>query len=343
MPAIGRIDGAPTVIGAHHPAWSEIGAPPEPGVSVIVPVFNSQDTLEDLVSRVSAVLGESGRRFEILLVNDGSADKSWEQIVEISRTNMAVRGIDLRRNYGQHNATLCGLRHARYTISITMDDDLQHPPSEIPKLLEQIDRGWDVVYGRAGQRFHSNIRDRMSTVTKAFVGRATGLRRVVEQSPFRAVRTEIRTAFDGYMGPDLLLDVLLGWGTERFCSVAVAHHARSRGRSHYTLKRLFDMGLLALTAYSTAPLRLASWIGLAMTVFGLGVLLYVILLRVFFGSIPGFPFLASLISIFGGAQLFTLGLFGEYLTRIFNRALGRPTYAIRMTTQGNSLDKTPCG
>jgi undecaprenyl-phosphate 4-deoxy-4-formamido-L-arabinose transferase len=138
-------------------------------------------------------------------------------------------------------------------------------------------------------------------------------------------------AFADYMGPDLLLDVLLGWGTTRFCAVDVVHAPRKRGKSNYTATRLFEMGLLALTAYSTKPLRFASWVGFALTGFGVSVLTYVVVLAVFFGSVPGFPFLASLISIFSGAQLFALGLFGEYLTRVFNRALGRPTYVIRET------------
>jgi undecaprenyl-phosphate 4-deoxy-4-formamido-L-arabinose transferase len=148
---------------------------------------------------------------------------------------------------------------------------------------------------------------------------------------FRAVRTGVRVAFADYMGPDLLLDVLLGWGTTRFCAVDVVHAPRKRGKSNYTATRLFEMGLLALTAYSTKPLRFASWVGFDLTGFGVSVLTYVVILAVFFGSVPGFPFLASLISIFSGAQLFALGLFGEYLTRIFNRALGRPTYVIRET------------
>jgi undecaprenyl-phosphate 4-deoxy-4-formamido-L-arabinose transferase len=151
----------------------------------------------------------------------------------------------------------------------------------------------------------------------------------MEQSPFRALKTRLRVAFDDYMGPDLLLDVLLGWATTRFGKVLVEHKPRRKGQTSYTIRRLFEMGVLALTAYSTGPLRFASWIGFGLTAFGASVLLYAIVLAVFYGSVPGFPFLASLISIFSGAQLFALGLFGEYLTRIFNRALGRPTYVVK--------------
>ncbi len=303
------------------------------GISVIVPVYNSQSTLTDLVEELSEVLVEIGKDFEIVLVNDGSADGSWERIKCLAEDNSRVLGINLSRNYGQHNATLCGLRVARFGISVTMDDDLQHPPGEIPRLLSHLGEGCDVIYGRPLRKRHSWMRNLLTRLTKSVVGRATGLRRVMEQSPFRALKTRLRFAFDDYQGPDVLLDVLLGWGTTKFCSVPVEHHPRRHGRSTYTAARLLDMGILVLTAYSTAPLRFASWVGFSLTAFGVAVLTYVVILAVFFGSVPGFPFLASLISIFSGAQLFALGLFGEYLTRIFNRALGRPTYVVKETAE----------
>jgi undecaprenyl-phosphate 4-deoxy-4-formamido-L-arabinose transferase len=300
----------------------------------VVPVFNSEAIVPELITEVSNVLEQHGVEFEILLVNDGSDDESWEVISESARRHPQVKGINLSRNYGQHNATLCGLRAASFDISVTMDDDLQHAPAEIPKLLEKIDQGWDVVYGRAKQLKHTRMRSVLTTLTKGVVGRATGLGRVIEQSPFRAIRTELRAAFAEYCGPDVLVDVLLGWGTTRFCSVFVTHRPRRRGKSNYSKKRLFNMGLLVLTGYSTAPLRFASWVGFGLTAFGIVVLCYVVALALFFGSVPGFPFLASLISIFSGAQLFALGLFGEYLTRVFNRSLGRPTYVIKEESGG---------
>ncbi len=300
------------------------------GVSIVVPVFNSSETLSELVGEVSQSMRPLGRDFEILLVDDGSADGGWERIRELVAENPVVRGLCLSRNFGQHNATLCGVREASFDVCITLDDDLQHPPKEIPTLLSKLDEGWDVVYGRAKKPQHSWLRDRIAALTKSIVGTATGLGRVRQQSPFRAFKTELRVAFAAYMGPDVLLDILLGWATTRFTSVEVEHRPLGAGRkSRYTVKSLFDMGILALTAYSTRPLRIASWLGFALTVFGVLVFAYVVVLAVFFGSVPGFPFLASLISIFSGTQLFTLGLFGEYLTRIFNRALGIPTYVVR--------------
>jgi len=300
------------------------------GVSVVVPVYNSAETLAALVAALSETLTEMGRAFEILLVDDGSSDDGWDRICDLVATNRGVRGVQLSRNFGQHNATLCGVRLARFDVCVTLDDDLQHPPREIPKLLGKIDEGWDVVYGRAKKPQHHWLRDRIAALTKSTIGVTSGLTRVAAQSPFRAFRTELRVAFSAYMGPDVLLDILLGWATTSFSSVRVDHQPRADGRrSRYTARRLFDMGILGLTAYSTRPLRFASWLGFSLTIFGMVILAYVIVLALFVGSVPGFPFLASLISIFSGTQLFVLGLFGEYLSRTFNRALGRPTYVIR--------------
>ncbi len=309
-------------------------APAEPlerGLSVVVPVYNSAKIVPELVSSLCSVLPTCDRPFEIILVNDASSDDSWEQIAAQCRAfSDVVRGVNLSRNFGQHNATLCGIRLARFDVTITMDDDFQHPPEEIPKLLRRLDRGdADVVYGVPAVRRHSRMRNFLTRLTKQTAARLTGLERVETQSPFRAFYTQLRDAFAGYMGPDVLLDVLLGWGTSRFATVPVEHAARRHGRSNYNAARLFNMAILTLTAYSTVPLRLASWIGLTLTVFGVAVFGYVVAIRVLFGSVPGFPFLASLIAIFGGAQLFALGLFGEYLTRVFNHALGRPTYVIK--------------
>jgi len=301
----------------------------EPGVSVVVPVYNSEESVGVLVSEVIDVLSRRGGDFEIVLVNDGSVDDSWGRIVQLSEGSDRIHGINLGRNFGQHNATLCGIRHAMYNVSITMDDDLQHPPHEIPTLLDHLSEDWDVVYGVPKKRRHSIVRNSLTWMTKSLVGKTTGLRRVLAQSPFRAFRTRLRMAFADYAGPDILMDVLLSWGTTSFLAVPVDHHSRLHGKTTYSLNKLFDMGVLVLTGYSTAPLRFASWVGFGLTAFGIGVLTYVVILALFFGSVPGFPFLASLISIFSGAQLFALGLFGEYLTRIFNRALGRPTYVIK--------------
>jgi len=304
-----------------------------PTLSVLVPVYRSEGTLPGLVTRLMAVLEPLDTEFEILLINDGSPDRSWDLILELGRSNPHVRGINLMRNFGQHNALLCGLRAARYDLSITLDADLQNPPEEIPKLLAKLAEGYDVVYGTPRQQQQGLFRNISSWVLRGVVQSIMGVRIAAQISAFRACRTQLRDAFTTFQGPFVMLDVLLTWGTTRFAAVPVQHDSRPVGKSSYSLRKLFRHGFNVLTGFSTLPLKLASWIGFFFTLFGLGVLIYVVGRYLILGySFPGFPFLASIIAIFSGAQLFALGIIGEYLARIHFRLMEKPTYVIRDKT-----------
>lgn len=297
-------------------------------ISVVVPVYNSQDTLGALIDRLKATLGPITSAYEVVLVNDGSRDRSWERVEALAASHPEVRGINLMRNYGQHNALLCGIRAARFEIIVTMDDDLQHPPEEIPLLLDKLDEGYDVVYGTPKELPHILWRNLMSRFTKRAMAIAMGIRNIQDISAFRCFRTHLRNAFSSYQSPNLLLDVLLSWGTTKFGAVTVNHQPRLVGKSNYNFIKLFNQALLILTGFSTAPLRVASLVGFTFTFFGLLVLVYVIGRFAIEGSVPGFTFLASVITIFAGAQLFAVGIIGEYLARIFNRSVERPTYVV---------------
>jgi undecaprenyl-phosphate 4-deoxy-4-formamido-L-arabinose transferase len=297
-------------------------------ISVIVPVYRSEQTLAELVRRLAAVLTPICPQFEILLVNDGSPDGSWEQIQRLSREYPQVRGFNLMRNFGQHNALLCGIRQARYELCITMDDDLQHPPEQIPRLLEKLAEGYDVVYGIPRRLPHSWWRNLFSLVLKRILAALMGIPRLRDLSAFRAFRTHLRVAFQDYRNANVIIDPLLAWGTSKFATTPVDEKPRPVGSSNYNFARLIHVGMLVMTGFSTTPLRLASWTGFVFTLFGIGVFLYVLGVYFFLGSIPGFPFLASIISLFSGMQLFALGLIGEYLARVFDRSLDRPPYVI---------------
>jgi undecaprenyl-phosphate 4-deoxy-4-formamido-L-arabinose transferase len=245
-----------------------------------------------------------------------------------------ITGIDLMRNYGQHNALLCGIRAAKHAVIITMDDDLQHPPAEIPKLLAALERGYDVVYGTPAQEQHGLLRDLASQVTKLALQSAMGVQIARKVSAFRAFRTEVRRAFQHYNSPYVSIDVLLTWGTTRFTAVTVEHAPRRFGRSNYTLRKLIVHTFNMLTGFSALPLQLASLLGFAFTGFGALIFLYVIVRYLAEGgSVPGFPFLASIIAIFSGVQLFTLGIIGEYLARMHFRSMERPSSVVRQVVQ----------
>jgi glycosyltransferase involved in cell wall biosynthesis len=301
-----------------------------PTISVIVPVYNSQDTLAELVSRLRVVLDEVATAWEIVLVNDCSRDASWPVIERLAADEARVQGINLMRNYGQHNALLCGIRAARYDVIVTLDDDLQNPPEEVPKLLAKLGEGYDVVYGPPLHQQHGFLRDLASEVTKMALQSAMGASVARQVSAFRVFRTAVRAAFADYRSPFVSIDVLLTWGTTRFAAVPVRQDPRRVGQSNYTMRRLTVHALNMMTGFSTLPLQLASLTGFAFTVFGVGVLLYVLARYVINGgSVPGFPFLASVIAIFSGAQLFALGIIGEYLARMHFRTMERPTYTVR--------------
>jgi glycosyltransferase involved in cell wall biosynthesis len=310
-------------------------------ISIVVPVFNSEASLEELVARLGHVLPQLCQDFEVILINDGSRDNSWGKILEISNRFPRVKGINLMRNYGQHNALLCGIREARCGIVVTMDDDLQHPPEQIPILIKKLSEGFDLVYGYPQKLPHSFWRNIFSRITKRVLALIMGIKTVREISAFRAFRTDLRVAFNRYNGPGVIIDALLSWGTTKIVSVLIEENPRQHGSSNYTFFKLASQGLLVLTGFSTIPLRFASWLGFFVTLVGLLVFVYVLTIYFTAGSIPGFPFLASIISFFSGAQLFTLGIFGEYLARIFDNSMERPTYVIQSWIEnGTIIEKT---
>jgi len=307
------------------------------GISVVVPVYNSQETLKDLVNRLESVLGSCDGTFEVILINDGSNDNSWQVIEELADGHKFVKGLNLMRNYGQHNALLAGIRAARYATIVTIDDDLQHPPEEIPKLLEGLNKRYDVVYGTPQAVQHGLCRRLSSQITRMALKSVMGVEIARKVSAFRAFRTQIREGFARYDGPFVSIDVLLGWSTKKFVSVSVRHELRSTGESNYTFLKLVSHALDMITGFSTLPLRLASFMGFLFSLFGFGLLIYVVTGYLIRGSIPGFPFLASIIAMFAGAQLFALGVIGEYIARIHFRTMRRPSYSIRSTAGKNGI------
>lgn len=302
-------------------------------LSIVCPVYRSATTLGELHRRLTEVLTSIGEEYEILLVEDCGGDNSWEVIEDLARSDPHVQGIKLSRNFGQHNALLCGIRAARGETIITLDDDLQNPPEEIPILLAKLEERFDVVYGTPVKEQHGLLRDAASRITKLALQSAMGAETARKVSAFRAFRASVREAFSSYRSAAVNIDVLLAWGTTRFTAVAVRHDPREYGESNYTLGKLIQHAINMMTGFSTVPLQMASIMGFIFALFGFAVLIYV-LGRYFVegGSIPGFPFLASIIAIFSGVQLFALGIFGEYLARMHFRSMERPTYAIRQHT-----------
>jgi undecaprenyl-phosphate 4-deoxy-4-formamido-L-arabinose transferase len=304
-----------------------------PGLSVIVPVYNSAEILPQLAGRLELVLTHLGDRFELILVNDGSRDRSWEAIERLAAKKAWIRGLCMMRNYGQHNALLAGIRAAKYDVTVTMDDDLQHPPEELPKLIAALNDDVDVVYAPPIKEQHGLFRDLASVVTKMTLQGAMGADTARQGSAWRIFRTKLRDAFADYRSPLASVDVLLTWGTRRFAALPLRHDPRAKGESNYTFGKLIRHSFNMMTGFSILPLQIASLIGFVFTLFGFGILAYVLSRYAIEGtSVQGFPFLASVIAIFSGAQLFALGIIGEYLARMHFRIMDKPTYVVAVDT-----------
>jgi len=309
-------------------------------LSIVIAVYNGALSLRELTAELSAVLSALADEYEIIFVEDDGKDNSWDVLGELVQEFPSVKAYKHMRNYGQHNALLYGIRQARYEIIVTMDDDLQHPPSELPKLLSKLQEGYDVVYGTPQHERHGLLRDMASQVTKLALQSAMGVDVARSVSAFRIFRAKLREAFAGYESPVVNIDVLLTWGTTRFAAITVPHAPRQYGASNYTLRKLIIHALNMMTGFSTLPLQLASLVGFALTLFGLVVLIYVLGRLLFEASVPGFPFLASIVAIFSGAQLFALGIIGEYLARMHVRIMGRPSSVVREKLESVSEKET---
>jgi undecaprenyl-phosphate 4-deoxy-4-formamido-L-arabinose transferase len=298
-------------------------------VSVVVPVFNSEKSLEELVERLVKTLGKQSD-YEIVLVNDGSRDGSWAVIDALALRHSRVRGYDMFRNFGQHNALLAGIRQARHPVIVTLDDDLQHRPEDIPVLLAALTADVDLVYANSAEEEHRFWRNASSRMVKGAMAMSMGTQTARMVSAFRAFRTSLRDSFDSSSDPFVSIDVLLSWVTTRVAAVDVVMEQRSFGESNYTFRKLAKHAINMMTGYSAVPLRLVTYVGFGFALVGVGIFAYVVA-RFFLdsGSVPGFPFLASVIAVLSGAQLFALGLIGEYLGRMHFRSMQKPAYAIR--------------
>lgn len=302
-------------------------------LSFVIPVYRSTESLLELHRRIRAVFADSGHEFEIIFVDDGGIEESWLIIQQLAAMDPQVRGFRMSRNFGQHNALLCGIRQASGDIIVTLDDDLQHPPEVIPQLLQKLAEGHDVVYGSPEKEQHGILRDLASLITKIALEGSMGAANARQVSALRVFVTRLREAFSDYRSPTVNIDVLLTWATTRFAAVRVAHAARKFGASGYTPRKLVRHALNMMTGFSTRPLHLASLMGFFFAFFGLAILIYVVLQWIVHGSaVPGFAFLASIIAIFSGAQLIAIGIIGEYLARMHLRTMERPPYLVSQAT-----------
>jgi undecaprenyl-phosphate 4-deoxy-4-formamido-L-arabinose transferase len=304
-------------------------------VSVVCPIYCSEATIEHLVDEICKALSTSFK-FEIILIDDGSKDSSWVKILQICNSNPCVRGIRLNRNFGQHSALLAGIRSAQYEVTVTLDDDLQNPPAEIPKLINALTHDIDVVYGVGLKSEHPRWRRLTSVLIRRLFYLLLGYSEANQISSFRAFRTQLRNGFASNLGPSISIDSLLTWSTESFIHINVEHRKRLSGKSNYGMIRLIQHMINSATGYSVVPLRLATTLGSIVTILGFVMFLWVTLRPLLTGvSVPGFPLLAASLAIFSGTQLLVLGILGEYIGKMHFRVMNKPSYVIVDSSEYN--------
>ena len=299
------------------------------GLSIVVPVYRGAATVGALVDALGELRPVGG--LEVILVNDGSPDNSGEVCRALQATaRVPVTYIEHARNFGEHNAVMTGLRHARGAYVITMDDDLQNPPEEVVKLYDHARLGgWDVVYTRYAVKEHEGWRNLGSRFANWVADQLLDKPKGLYLSSFRCMSALAVREVTNYRGPYPYVDGLLMQVTQRLDSIEVKHLPRAEGRSNYTVKRLVLLWLNLATNFSVVPLRMAVVAGAAMGFLGLLAALYVIFegLR---GETPsGWASMMTVVLLVAGVQFLILGVLGEYVGRAFLSSNGKPQGVVR--------------
>lgn len=303
---------------------------PSLDISVVVPVYNSAASLGPLLERLTHVLAPITHKHEIILVDDGSRDDSWAVMQSLrTRYSEHLVVVQLMRNYGQHNTLMCGLGLARGEYVVTMDDDLQNPPEEVPRLLTHIKQeNLDLVYGCPDTRNHAAWRNLGASIVWQFY--RTVFKNPVTPTPFRIMHHQLARSVLFYDLNFTYLDGLLAWCTSRIGAVEVEHHARAQGRSGYSMGKLLGLALNLYTNFSLIPLQMVSALGFITATSGFLVgIFYLVQYLAANIAIPGFASTIIAILILGGVQLLALGVIGEYLGRLHMNVNRKPQFVVR--------------
>jgi len=305
--------------------------PATPGYSVVIPVYNSERIVGETVARTVAFFEKQKLSFEIILVNDASADGSWKLISGLAKKDGRIKAINLLRNYGQHNANLCGFRHATGDWLVTMDDDLQNPPEEIVHLIGKAAEGHhDLVLGRFRTKQHASYRRWGSKVVNWLNGKIFDKPEGLVLSNYRMLHKDVVRRICDYQSPFPYIPGLALMFSASPANVDVDHQPRREGKSSYTLFRIAKLVATILFNYSSFPLRLVMGVGLAVSlgsfVFGIAVLVHGFMHH---SAVPGWTTLAVLLSFLNGMLMLMVGILGEYMVRLLTQASGRAPYQVK--------------
>jgi len=309
-------------------------------VSVVVPVYRSENCLDRLVEAISESFRASGREHEIVLVNDGSPDRSWDRIVDLAGRYATVRGVNLRRNFGQDNALMAGLRLAGGDVVVIMDDDLQHDPRDAEHLIGKVEEGFDVCYARFPVKHQTWWKNMGSWLNDRVANIVLGKPEEIYLSPYKAIHGDVVREIVKYDGPYPYVDGLLLRVTNNITQIDIEHHDRYAGKGNFNLVKSVSTWLKLATSFSLAPLRAATILGFGFACFGLLLATFFAVKQLIGRAAPlGWASTMVALLVLGGVQLGCIGLIGEYLGRVFLHLNRRPQYVVKnVCGQHRTLD-----
>ena len=310
-------------------------------VSVVIPCYRSEHSIGHVVELVMDEFSRlPGYECDFFLVDDCSPDGTWDSIEALARKYPRVHGFTLMRNFGQHNALMCGLNHADGDLVLGMDDDLQTHPSQIPALLHKMEGGYDVVYGVYGNSANGPIKNFTSWLNRVTAQKLLGRPKDVETSNFWLVTRAVRDQVVRYRNYNPYVQALFGCVTKRVGNVTISHHEREEGSSGYTLGKLVRLWLSYFN-YTVVPLRLISCIGGLSSLVGFVAAICVIVRKLIVPDVPaGWSSIVCILLFFFGLILLALGIIGEYVGNLVLPANGTPQFILRKSTD-DSWDRRP--
>ena len=302
-------------------------------ITFVIPVYNGATMVERLYQRLIPIAASLGN-YEIIFVDDGSADNGFSVLTKLQSRDRHVCAVQLSRNFGQHNATLAGLSCAQGDVVVTLDQDLQNPPEEIPRLIKKLEEGYDVVYGLPEERAHNLFRNMTSDFSKWISRKILTTALNGNFSSFRALKKWVADEIVKYNSAYTYIDGLISWTTTNIGGIAVRND-RSEHESHYTVLRLINHGLNLLVNFSIKPLQIASMLGLASAFAGLIGAAIVVAQKIMYNiPVQGWTSLMVVVLVIGGMQIVFLGLIGEYTGRILMNSNSSPKFIIREIRTG---------
>ncbi len=299
-------------------------------ISVVIPVYNEEETLLELYRRLSAVLDElcKEEKYEILFVDDGSSDRSFELLRSLHERNSPVRVLRFSRNFGHHIAITAGLDHASGRFVVMMDADLQDQPECIPTLLEKMSQGYDIVYAIREKRQDTLFKRMTSALFWKTIRQLSGIDIPPNQSALRIMSRRYVDALKSIRERSRFLAGIMAWIGFRQIGIPIPHAERFAGKSKYNLWKMMRLTFSAVCAFSYIPLQFATLFGFVVSFFALVYSIILIIEKLLYGLAPGFASLMVGILFMGGIQLITIGVLGEYIGRIFSESQQRPLYFI---------------